>query len=80
MAKDRVTELAGQIRDSAKLHDPIAKAAVELIKLSLDAAKESLVNADGEDMLRVQGAARHLAKLHKELTTIPPSITPGATQ
>lgn len=74
MAKDRETELAGKLRDAARLSDPIAKAAVELVKLSMDSVKESLVAAAGDDMLRMQGAARYLQKLHKELTTEPPKI------
>lgn len=74
MAKDRTTELAAKIREAAHLLDPIARAAIELVQLSLADVKESLVSAEGDDMLRTQGAARHLAKLHRELTTTPPNI------
>lgn len=78
-AKERATELAQQLRDAAKLQDPIAKAAVELVRLMGEAAKESLVSAEGNDMLRMQGEARTLRKLHKELTETPPSMNnPGA--
>lgn len=73
--KERLAELAGRLRDAAKLEDPVALAAVELVKLSGDEAKESLVVMDGNDMLRMQGAARHLRALYRELTTTPPSIT-----
>lgn len=69
-------ELAGKVRDAARLHDPIAKTAVEIVKLCLDDARESLVSAEGNDMLRVQGAARQLEKLYRELTVVPPSIAP----
>lgn len=75
MSRNRITELAKQLREAAHLQDPTAKAAIELVKLSADMAKESLVSAAGDDMLRLQGAARHLTKLHTELTTTPPNIT-----
>lgn len=74
MSRERVTELAKQLREAAYALDPVAKAAIELVKLSSEAAKESLVSADGDDMLRAQGAARHFDKLHKELTTNPPQL------
>ena len=80
MAKDRATQLAAQIREAAGLHDPVARACVELVKLHLDSAKDTLVSAEGEDMLRHQGVARHLAKLHKELTVTPPNINPAAQE
>lgn len=79
MSKGRITELAQKLREAAKLQDPVARAAIEMIQLARDAAKESLVGAEGDDMLRTQGAARHLAKLHTELTTTPPSLTPSET-
>lgn len=79
MAKARTVELAAKLREAAKAQDPIAKAAIELVKLSMDDAKESLVAADGDDMLRAQGSARQLQRLYKELTVTPPSIS-GATQ
>ncbi len=72
MSKERILDLAKQLREAANVMDPIAKAVIELVKLSSDAAKESLVAADGNDMLRMQGAVRQLDKLHKELTTNPP--------
>lgn len=74
MSRDRVTELASRLRDAARLQDPYALACIELVKLSGGVAQESLVTAEGDDMLRLQGAARHMAKLHKELTTQPPGI------
>jgi hypothetical protein len=66
--------VAGQLRDAAFQQDPYAKACIDLVKLSLESVKESLVTADGDDMLRQQGAARHLTKLLAELTTKPPQI------
>lgn len=80
MAKDRATQLAAQIREAASLHDPLARACIELVKLSLDAVKDTLVSAEGEDMLRQQGVARHLSKLHRELTVTPPNINPAAQE
>lgn len=73
--KERLAELARKLREAALAQDPIARTVIELVKLSGEEAKESLVSADGEDMYRVQGAARHMAKLYKELTVEPPSIT-----
>lgn len=76
--KTRLDDLVGRIRDAAKLHDPIASAVVEMVKLLQEDVKESLVNAEGNDIHRLQGAARHMQRLHKDLTTTPPSITAGA--
>lgn len=73
--KERLAELAKKLREAAVMQDPLARAAIEFVKLSGDELKESLVSADGEDMYRVQGAARHMAKLYKELTVEPPTIT-----
>lgn len=78
--KERMAELTARLRDAARQQDPIARAAVELVQLSAAEAKESLVEAAGDDMLRRQGAARHLAKLHKDLTTQPPMIKVQETQ
>jgi len=74
MSKEKITDLAKRLREAAQAQDPIAQAVIELVKLSSDTAKESLVSADGDDMLRAQGAARQFDRLHKELTTNPPSI------
>lgn len=76
--KERVAELVGRIRDQAKLHDPIASAIIELVRLSYEETKESLVSATGDDIHRLQGVSQHLRKLHRELTTAPPNIAPGA--
>lgn len=72
--REQITELEQRLRDAAKQQDPIAAAAIKLVQLSLEQVKESLVDAAGDDMLRMQGAARQLTRLHKELTTAPPSI------
>ncbi len=79
--KERMAELAGRLRDAAKQQDPIAKAVIDLVRLTLDELKDSLVMVDGDDMLRKQGAAREMTRLYKELTVTPPSITaPGASK
>lgn len=72
--RERVLELAKQLREAAARQVPEARAVIELVRLSVDELKESLVSAAGDDMLRTQGAARQLQKLLKELTTEPPSI------
>lgn len=79
--KDKALELAGRLREQAKQGDPIAKAAVDLVGTIIADLKDGLVTAEGDDMLRMQGAARQFGKLYRELTVTPPSIkTPGATQ
>jgi N-acetylglucosamine kinase-like BadF-type ATPase len=72
--KEQVTELAKRLREAAKLGDPTARAAVELVQLICDDLKEKLVEANGEDMLRLQGAARQFRKIHTELTKTPATI------
>jgi N-acetylglucosamine kinase-like BadF-type ATPase len=78
--RERVAELLGNLREAARLHDPIARSVVEVVKLLADEAKESLVSAEGEDMLRLQGGARQLAKIYRELTITPPNIQPKSAQ
>ena len=73
--RTEITNLIAQLRDAAHRQDPAAQAAIKLVKLSAEAAKESLVSTDGDDMLRAQGAARQYVKLHTELTTTPPNIS-----
>lgn len=75
MSKARVTELTTRLRDAAMLQDPVASATIELVRLLLEDTKNALVQAAGDDMLRHQGAAQQLQRLHKDLTSIPPSIT-----
>lgn len=72
--KEQLTELARQLREAGQQQDPIAQAAIRLIALVVTEQKDSLVSAEGDDMLRMQGAARRFTKLHTELTTTPPNI------
>lgn len=76
MSKTRISELTTKLRDAAMLQDPIAMAAAELLRLTLEEVKGTLVMSSGDDTLRHQGAAQQLQRLHKELTTRPPSIKP----
>ena len=77
--RERLAELARQVREAGHKHDPLARAMIELLKLSIDEIKDSLVTASGDDMLRKQGGAQQLSRLLKDLTVTPPSMTtPGA--
>lgn len=73
--RELLSDLAKSLREAAKRQDPLAQMVIKLVKLSADDAKENLVTADGEDMYRLQGAARAFTRLHRELTTNPPSMT-----
>lgn len=46
---------------------------IEMIGILVEEYRNTLVSADGNDMLRAQGAARAFEKLHRELTTLPPT-------
>lgn len=74
MSRVKITELVQRVREAANLQDPVAQAAVEIVRLLVEVTKESLVEADGNDMLRMQGAAKAFSKLHKDLITTPPNI------
>lgn len=72
--KEQATESARKLREQAKLMDPMARTTVELVGSLIDLTKERLVDATGDDMLRLQGAAREYRRLLGELTIQPPSI------
>lgn len=62
--KERLQALAAEIAQSnAREVDQT----LELLDLSYEDAKERLVNAMGEDIPRVQGEARILERLHRQL-------------
>lgn len=63
---------ANQIREAAQLGDPIALCAVAMVQAAIDDNKQRLVMADGDDMLRTQGAVRQLQSMYRELTRTPP--------
>jgi exopolyphosphatase/pppGpp-phosphohydrolase len=75
-AREQAVELARQLREYTELHDQAARTAVKLIETTVEELRDRLVEASGDDMLRTQGAVRQFAKLHKELTTKPPTIQP----
>lgn len=70
--KQPLADLAAKLREGLSLQDPMARVAVQLLISTADDVKESLVLADGEDMLRMQGAARQLRTLIRDITTEPP--------
>ena len=77
--RERKLELAKVVREAAQKQDPLARTIIELVKLTVDDFKESLVSAEGEDIHRLQGAAREFRKLLRELITDSPSAPkPGA--
>lgn len=76
--KERRVALTKALREAAAKEEPLARMAIEMVKLSGDEAKESLVSAEGEDIHRLQGAARHMIALYRDLTRDPMNVTPGA--
>ena len=77
--KEQLALRQKQLRDAARQQDPAARATVEMVELMLVDVKEALVDAAGDDMLRIQGAARLLQRVYRELTVEPPSIKHGAS-
>ncbi len=77
--KQQAAELAARLRDAVAMQDPLALTVVTLLRLQMDEIKDSLVQSEGQDTLRLQGAARHLHKLHRELTTRPPNVASTET-
>lgn len=65
--------LAAGIRDKALRADMTAREAIEMLKAHETEEIRRLVEADGDDMLRVQGGIRLLQKIIRELTTTPPT-------
>ena len=76
MSKSRLVELVAVVRQAAKVRDPVAVAMIELLSAQSDDLKQRLVDADEGRMLAIQGAARAIQKLHRDLTVTPPQI-PG---
>ncbi len=64
-SKDKLHELVETIRKSP---NPEARAAVALVGALLEAAKQKMLSAAGEDLLRTQGEAQCLDRLYKQLT------------
>lgn len=74
--KQRVAEHATRIRAAVFQQEPLAAAMVDLLQAAIDETKDSLVGSEGDDTLRLQGAARLCQRLHRELTVMPPSTKP----
>lgn len=74
--KDQIAAVSKRLRDAAKLQEPYALSTVQLLVLLAEEAKERLVTATGDELLREQGAARELRRIVRELTVEPPSIGP----
>ena len=68
-SRGRLAELADSLRKSTAAE---AQMVVEMTRLLAEEARQALVSADGDDMLRAQGAARAFDRLHRQLTTAPP--------
>jgi hypothetical protein len=60
-AQQIATELQGRPVDEVRMM-------IELVALQYELSKDTLVNAVGEDLLRIQGEARAFERLHKLLT------------
>jgi hypothetical protein len=68
--KARAAKLAADLYRSQL---PEAQAIKELIGLLIDEAKDSLVDASGDDTLRLQGEAKALLRMQRSITTAPPT-------
>lgn len=68
--KEQVHSLVNELGRSKNYEANIAR---ELIGLMLEQAKDALVDAMGEDLLRRQGEAKAFERLHRELMN--PRIT-----
>lgn len=75
--KERVNQLASDIRRS---QNEASSAIKELLLLMLADMKDSLVSSSGLETVKLQGGAQTLERLHKLLTTEPPSIKPRGDQ
>lgn len=64
-SKARVQELASNLQKSIAAEAAWAK---EIVALLLEDTKNNLVTAQGDDMLRKQGEAQLLQRLHTDLT------------
>jgi hypothetical protein len=70
--KERLQELAKIVRQSG---DASSTAIKQLLPLLIDMAKDSLVEAQGIELTRLQGEVQALKRLYTSFTVEPPSIT-----
>lgn len=75
--RTEISEITEQLREHAQRQDPIARAVVKLFHLLREDAKERLVSAAENDMLRRQGEARAFDRVYHNLIHNPPSIKSG---
>lgn len=69
-SKLRQVELARGLRQSQSIEHTWI---VEILSLRIAEMKNELVNASGDNIMRLQGSVRELEKLRNELTTVPPT-------
>ena len=54
--KEQIAAVSKRLRDAAKLQEPHALSVVQLLVLLAEEAKERLITAEGDELLREQGA------------------------
>lgn len=69
--KERLAELTGHIQRSTAAE---ARMVVEMVGLMVEESRTRLVDAEGQDIYRMQGEARVLTRLYKSLTVKPPTL------
>lgn len=70
--KERMHQLASELQRSHTIEADMTR---ELVNLLFESAKHNLVNYEGENLLRLQGEARALDRLYKQLTQPAPALT-----
>lgn len=68
--KSRLAELAELIRLSTAAE---ARMVIDMLGLMVEEARLRMVDADGNDIYRLQGETRGLTRLYKSLTVAPPN-------
>lgn len=68
--KERKARLEKLLAELARSDAPEAKMTRELFELQAEDAKERLVNAEGIDVSRIQGEARVMERITKQLNAV----------
>jgi hypothetical protein len=76
-AKERLQELAKVVRSSG---DSSSHAIKQLLPLLIEMAKDSLVEAEGIELTRLQGEVQALKRLYASFTVEPVSIAKPQAQ
>jgi hypothetical protein len=71
--QDRKARAAKLANDLYRSSLPDAVGVKELLTLLIEDAKDSLIEASGDDTLRLQGEAKALLRLHRAITTSSPT-------